>query len=122
MYVDYSGVEVYSKESSRWMKAKVNDQFVEGDRIRTGIHSNVEVIFASAPSTGRFRLKQKSQLRLTILDYKKEQKVLMDLAIGGMIVATNKDLDLSSGVSIRTPTATVDANQSLFEVNVDRQV
>lgn len=103
-----------------WMPAERGMVLHEGDEIKTGPKSQVELLLDEG-KVGKVEIKENSAFKLDILqkDPSNGDKVtLLDLAMGKVLVHAEK-LSGDSKFEVKTPTSTTGVRGTVFEVEVE---
>lgn len=114
-------VSIKQAETKKWTPAFVGMYLHEQDEIKTGDDSSVKINLNRYGEAGILQIKQNSLLRIRVAqqNYKtNETETLLDLAIGKVVVRTDK-LEGESRFQVMTPTSTTDVQGALFEVEVE---
>ena len=107
--------------SGVWQKAKAGMIVGEGDIITTKADS-VSTIALSGPAEASVSMKPNSQLAISelVMDKKEgTQSTLLDLAIGEILIKTQKLHSKESRFEVKTPTSIVGVRGTVFSVAVE---
>ncbi|MFH1868677.1 MAG: FecR family protein [Candidatus Omnitrophota bacterium] len=112
-------VDIKRAGKNYWTEAEVGLFISQLDIIRTSEEASVDVEFAKKDGKYfKFRLREKSRLRLTKLEVDKEkttEDILLELAIGDILIKVDKQHEKSK-FQVRTPVSMVGVRGTKFRV------
>lgn len=113
-------VEIKSAGTTSWKLATWAMRMGPGDIIRTGADSYADLSFNGMAQTALVRVEAGSEMEIETFQTSKlmkRRKILLDLAIGEVLVKANK-LKQDSQFQVRTPTSVVGVRGTGFKVKV----
>ncbi len=106
-----------------FQKAKQGMELDASDRIKTGIESSADIMLTRSGKRSKIRILDEAQMSLVTLNLDKvtgDSEILLDLAIGHIIIKTDA-LSGKSRFEVVTPTAMTAVRGTGFEVKVVRE-
>jgi hypothetical protein len=118
-------VKAKAAGSSAWADAYVGMTMNEGDAIKTDASSSAVLILDGTGETSRVEVNAGSEMRLTELVKDKKtgnEKTLLDLAIGQVLIKASKLKEKGSKFEVKTPTSVIGVRGTKFSVKVEAVV
>jgi len=107
------------KAGTNWIKAEIGDTLNEGVVLKTGENSYCEIVISSGTL---FRMKDKSELKLSLLpDSSEDNKSKIRLFAGSLFAKVNK-IAYKSNVTIETDSTTLGVRGTEFLVYVENDI
>jgi hypothetical protein len=106
-----------------WFKAEHGMELSVEDQIMTGVESTADIIFKRNGQRSTVRILEEADMSLMKLNLDKvtgDSEILLDLAIGHIIIKTDP-LKGKSRFEVLTPTSMTAVRGTVFEVNVTRE-
>lgn len=107
-----------------WMPAEVGMKLTEGSIIKTDAGAMAVLYLEGVSETADVEVKEKSELRIEELYEDKatsEQTTLLDLALGEILITSQKLRSEKSQFEVKTPTSIVGVRGTTFSVVVERE-
>lgn len=115
-------VEVMGQGSSVWAPAVSGMKLGAGDTVRTKENSHADLDFGPKSQAAVVRIGQNSSMKIdayTASEKVDQRKILLDLAVGEVLVKVNKIKD-ESQFQVRTPTSIVGVRGTMFKVQTSQ--
>jgi len=106
-----------------WIEAKQGMELAVDDQITTGRNTTVDIIFNRSGQRSMIRILEEADMSLMTLNLDKvtgDSEILLDLAIGHIIIKTDR-LSGKSRFEVLTPTCMTAVRGTGFEVKVTRE-
>ncbi|MFH1380564.1 MAG: FecR domain-containing protein [Candidatus Omnitrophota bacterium] len=113
-------VQIKEAGASSWKLAEWGMRLGSGDTVRTGAGAYADLSFNGMAQTALVRVEASSEMAIDTFTTSKimnRRKILLDLAIGEVLVKANK-LKNQSQFQVRTPTSIVGVRGTGFKVKV----
>ena len=109
--------------NNEWVPAEVGMVLTEGYTVRTGDDSLAVVFLDGESETANVELKSNGRLVLAELmqDGEGKQKTMLDLAIGEILITSQKLRSEDSRFEVKTPTSIVGVRGTTFSVAVEEE-
>ena len=107
-----------------WIPAEVGMKLTEGSILKTDAGAMVVLYLEGVSETADVEVKEKSELRIEELYEDKatsEQTTLLDLALGEILITSQKLRSEKSQFEVKTPTSIVGVRGTTFSVIVERE-
>lgn len=116
-------VNIYKAREKGWVPARIGMELDMEDRIMTGPASSTDIVFVRSDNCSKVRILENADMSLKTLNLDKvtgDSQILLDLAIGHIIIKTDR-LKGRSRFEVLTPTSMTAVRGTGFEVNVTRE-
>ncbi|MFH1753853.1 MAG: FecR domain-containing protein [Candidatus Omnitrophota bacterium] len=116
-------VKIKRSGENDWIGAKHGMEIGVEDRIVTGIDSSADILFVRNKERSKIRILEEADMSLLTLDLDKvtgDSEILLDLAIGHIIIKTDP-LKGKSRFEVLTPTSMTAVRGTGFEIKVSRR-
>ena len=110
-------------QGSGWSPAVLGMKLGSGDMIRTAKNSYAELSFNGIDQAAVVRVEENSVIKIDTYiasDKPSDRKILLDLAVGDVLVKANK-VKNESHFQVRTPTSIVGVRGTLFRVRTSSE-
>jgi hypothetical protein len=107
-----------------WLPAEVGMKLTEGSVLKTGAASMVLLYLEGVSETADVEIKENTELRIEELYEDRdssEQTTLLDLALGEILITSQKLRSEKSQFEVKTPTSIVGVRGTTFSVIVEKE-